>query len=65
MISIRFTAALLAFLGLLVGASQPSFAKETTARESLWVGSDAAKARADVLLTAVRNASDHGLDPKW
>jgi murein L,D-transpeptidase YcbB/YkuD len=57
---IHFAAALMAFLGLLAGASQPSLANDT-----LWVGSSSAQARADALLAAIRNASEHGLDPKW
>jgi murein L,D-transpeptidase YcbB/YkuD len=35
------------------------------ANESLWVGSDAARARAEALLAALRDASNHGLEPKW
>ena len=56
---LRFIAALLAFLIPLSG-SLPSLANET-----LWTGSSANRERADTLLKAIRNAADHGLDPKW
>jgi murein L,D-transpeptidase YcbB/YkuD len=49
----------LAFLGPVFG-SFPAFANET-----LWVGSDAARLRAEALLKAIRSASDHGLEPAW
>ena len=58
-IRVRFLAGLLAFVVSVLG-SVPSFANET-----LWVGSTAAKVRAEALLKAIRGASDHGLDPAW
>jgi murein L,D-transpeptidase YcbB/YkuD len=36
-----------------------------SANETLWVGSDAGKVRAEALLKAIRSASDHGLEPAW
>ena len=43
----------------LLGAS-PSFADEP-----LWTGSRAAEARTAALVTAIRAAGDHGLNPDW
>jgi len=56
---LRFLAVVVAIAGPIFG-SLPSLADET-----LWVGSPAAKARAQALLQAIRNASDHGLEPGW
>ncbi len=58
-IRVRFLASFLALVVSLLG-SVPSFANET-----LWVGSTAAKVRAEALLKAIRGASAHGLDPAW
>jgi murein L,D-transpeptidase YcbB/YkuD len=49
----------LAFLVPLLG-SHSGFASEP-----LWVGSPAAKQRAEALLQAIRSASEHGLEPAW
>jgi murein L,D-transpeptidase YcbB/YkuD len=51
--------AALALLASLLGAF-PSFAND-----ALWAGSRAAEARKAVLLKAIRDAGEHGLDPDW
>jgi murein L,D-transpeptidase YcbB/YkuD len=48
-----------ALFAALLGAS-PSFADEP-----LWTGSRAAEARTAALVTAIRAAGDHGLNPDW
>jgi murein L,D-transpeptidase YcbB/YkuD len=58
-ILLRFLIFVLAFVVPVIGAL-PSLANET-----LWVGSGAARARAEALLNAIRGASDHGLEPAW
>ena len=58
-IRLRFLAVFLAFV-------VPAFGSfPCLAVDPLWVGSDAAKVRAEALLKAIRGASDHGLDPDW
>ena len=51
--------AVLALLAPLLGAFPSS------ANEALWSGSRAAEARKAVLLTAIRDAGEHGLDLDW
>ena len=58
-IRLRFLAFVLAFVVPTLGWFPAS------ANETLWVGSDAGKVRADALLKAIRSASDHGLQPAW
>ncbi len=58
-IRLRFLAVVLAFVVPVLGWF-PASAKET-----LWVGSDAGRVRAEALLKAIRSASDHGLEPAW
>ena len=58
-IRLRFLAVVLAFVVPALGWFPAS------ANETLWVGSDAGKVRADALLKAIRSASDHGLQPAW
>ncbi|HTB37176.1 MAG TPA: peptidoglycan-binding protein, partial [Reyranella sp.] len=36
-----------------------------SANERLWVGSDAARVRAEALLKALQGAGNHGLEPAW
>jgi L,D-transpeptidase YcbB len=58
-IRLRFLAFVLAFVVPVLGWSPAS------ANETLWVGSDAGKVRAEALVKAIRSASDHGLEPAW
>ena len=58
-IRLRFLAVVLAFVVSVLGWFPAS------ANETLWVGSDAGKVRAEALLKAIRSASDHGLEPAW
>ena len=58
-IRLRFLAVVLAFVVPTLGWFPAS------ANETLWVGSDAGKVRAEALLKAIRSASDHGLQPAW
>lgn len=56
----------LRFLAVVVAFCVPVFGSlPSSANEMLWIGSDAAKVRAEALLKAIRGASDHGLDPAW
>ena len=59
MIQPRFLAALLAFL-VPLSSALPSLANET-----LWTGSGPARARATALVSTIRAADAHGLDPRW
>ncbi|MFO1085675.1 MAG: L,D-transpeptidase family protein [Reyranellaceae bacterium] len=59
MTRLRFLMGMLAFL---IGASGSS---SGFAAEPLWVGSDSGRARTEALLTALRGASAHGLEPGW
>jgi murein L,D-transpeptidase YcbB/YkuD len=56
---VQFLVGLLAFLAPAFGASF------VHAEEPLWTGSPAAEARTGALLTAIRSAGEHGLDPDW
>jgi L,D-transpeptidase YcbB len=58
-IGLRFLAVVLAFVLPVFGWFPAS------ANEPLWVGSDAAKVRAEALLKALQGAADHGLEPAW
>ncbi len=58
-IRLRFLAVVLAFVVPILGWFPAS------ANETLWIGSDAGKVRAEALLKALRSASDHGLEPAW
>ena len=58
-IGLRFLAFVLAFV-LPVFSCFPA-----SANERLWVGSDAARVRAEALLKAIQDAGDHGLEPAW
>jgi murein L,D-transpeptidase YcbB/YkuD len=58
-IRVRFLALVLVFVTALFEWFPAS------ANETLWVGSDAGRVRAEALLKALRSASDHGLDPAW
>jgi murein L,D-transpeptidase YcbB/YkuD len=58
-IGFRFLAVVVAFVVPVLGWFPAS------ANERLWVGSDAARVRAEALLKALQGAGDHGLEPAW
>src|SRR5260370_35951531 len=58
-IGLRFLAVVVAFVVPVFGWFPAS------ANEPLWIGSDAAKVRAEALLKALQGAADHGLEPTW
>jgi len=58
-IRLRFLAVVLAFVVPVLGWFPAS------ANERLWVGSDAARVRAEALPKALQGAGDHGLEPAW
>src|SRR5260370_37913713 len=58
-IGLRFLAVVVAFVVPVFGWFPAS------ANEPLWIGSDAAKVRAEPLLEALQDAADHGLEPAW
>src|SRR5260370_27875716 len=58
-IGLRFLAVVVAFVVPVFGWFPAS------ANEPLWIGSDAAKVRAEALLKALQGAADHGLEPAW
>jgi L,D-transpeptidase YcbB len=56
---LRFLAVISAIAGSALGSLS------CFANDNLWVGSPAARARAEALVEAIRNAAEHGLDPHW
>src|SRR4029450_5393113 len=53
------------FIGILAFLISASGSLPTFANESLWIGSSAARTRAEALLAALRTAAAHGLEARW